>query len=198
MIEWQHPALSVSRQCALLGLHRGTLYYEPRPVDPLNLKLMHAIDEVYTGHPYFGSPRMTVWLRRLGYEVNYKRVERLMREMGVQGLYPGKKQDLSAPGHTVYPYLLRDVEVVRPNQVWSSDITYLRMSQGFLYLVAVMDWFSRKALSWELSNSLDAGFCVTALEGALLEYGQPDVFNTDQGSQFGSEAFTRRRSRCAA
>lgn len=190
MIDWGHETLSVSRQCELLELSRATLYYEPCPEDPLNLELMRVIDEVYTQYPFYGSPRITEWLRRHDYAVNHKRVERLMRQMGIQALYPKKGLDLSAPGHRIFPYLLRDVEILRVNQVWGADITYIRMRRGFLYLVAILDWWSRFVLSWELSNTLDAEFCVRTLKRALKTYGTPEIFNTDQGSQFGSAGFT--------
>jgi len=189
MIEWGHESLSVSTQCELLGLNRSTLYYEPCAEDSLNLELMRVIDEVYTKYPFYGSPRITEWLRRHDYEVNHKRVERLMRLMGIQALYPKKSLNLSAPGHRIYPYLLRNIAVTRVNQVWGADITYIRMRHGFLYLVAILDWASRFVLAWELSNTLDAEFCVRALERALHD-GVPEIFNTDQGCQFGSEAFT--------
>lgn len=189
MIEWGHPELSVVKQCELIELNRSSVYYKPALEDPFTLELMRVLDEVYTAHPYFGSPRMTAWLRRLGYGVNRKRVERLMRKMGIVALYPRRRVNLSAPGHRIYPYLLKEVEIVRPNQVWAADITYVRMRHGFLYLVAVLDWFSRYVLSWELSNTLDASFCVEALHRAL-HIAQPEIMNTDQGSQFGSEGFT--------
>jgi putative transposase len=190
MIELGHNELSVSTQCALLGLNRGTLYYEAGPEDPLNLELMRVIDEVYTKYPFYGSPRITQWLRRHDYEVNHKRVERLMRQMGIQALYPKRDLELSAPGHRIFPYLLRNIEIRRVNHVWGADITYIRMRHGFLYLVAILDWWSRFVLAWELSNTLDAEFCVRTLDRALKTYGAPEIFNTDQGCQFGSADFT--------
>lgn len=189
MIEWDHDALSVTTQCALLGLPRSTLYYEPRGESALNLELMRRIDRLYTDHPFYGSPKMTVELRKQGYPVNHKRVERLMQLMGLHALCPKRPPTLSSPGHRIFPYLLRNVEIVRVNQVWGADITYIPLQGGFLYLVAILDWFSRYVLSWELSNTMDAAFCVRALRRALRR-ATPEIFNTDQGSQFSSEAFT--------
>lgn len=184
MIEPTHYALSLRRQCELLGLARGSWYYEPAGETQQNLKLMRRIDELYLQRPYFGS-------RRVGDElkVNRKRVQRLMRLMGLEAIYPKPRTTLRNAEHKIYPYLLRNVAVVRPNQVWSTDITYIPMQGGFLYLTAVMDWFSRYVLAWRLSNSLDSTFCIEALEEALVG-GQPEIFNTDQGVQFTSMAFT--------
>lgn len=183
--------LPVSRQCELLGLARSTVYY--RPVAPLALDavLKRRLDELYTAHPFYGSRRMTAVLRREGYAVNRKRVQRLRQELGLQTIYP--KANLSAPhpAHRRYPYLLRDVPIVRPNQVWSSDITYVRLAQGFAYLVAIIDGYSRKVLAFRLSNTLDGAFCQECLDTALA-LGQAEIFNTDQGSQFTSLAFTSR------
>jgi len=151
---------------------------------------MRLIDEQYMRHPEFGSPRMTDWLNDEGYEVNHKRIERLMRQMGLQAITPGPHTSKPAPGHKIYPYLLRNVQVERVNQVWSTDITYIPMRHGYMYLTAVIDWYSRYVLAWEVSNTRDSHFCVTALERALT-HGTPEIFNTDQGSQFTSEAFTR-------
>jgi len=181
----------VVEQCALVGLGRSTYYYEPAVPSEENLKLMRVIDELYMKRPFYGSPRMTDWLSDLGWVVNEKRVARLMRVMGLQATLPGPHTSRPHPEHRVYPYLLRDVKIERPNQVWCSDITYVPMRRGFLYLVVVMDWFSRYVLSWELGNTLEAVFCVQALEQAL-EMGQPEIFNTDQGAQFTSEEFTGR------
>lgn len=176
--------MSLRRQCELLGLARGSWYYEPAGETQQNLKLMRRIDELYLQRPYFGS-------RRVGDElkVNRKRVQRLMRLMGLEAIYPKPRTTLRNAEHKIYPYLLRNVAVVRPNQVWSTDITYIPMQGGFLYLTAVMDWFSRYVLAWRLSNSLDSTFCIEALEEALVG-GQPEIFNTDQGVQFTSMAFT--------
>ncbi len=189
LIEPSHAELSIANQCALLGLPRSTYYYAPKGETPLNLRLMRHIDEQYLRTPYYGAPKMTEHLRRLGLRVNHKRVERLMKLMGLRAATP--KRWLSQPDstHRIYPYLLRDLVVKRPNQVWCTDITYIRLSGGFVYLVAVMDWFSRYVLAWELSNTLDVDFCLTALYRALRR-GRPEIFNTDQGSQFTSQAFT--------
>jgi putative transposase len=186
--------LSVRRQCELLGLNRSTLYYEPATETPENLGLMRLIDEEYTRHPFQGSRRMAVWLKEdMGYEVNRKRVRRLMRLMGLEAIYP--KPNLSAGnGHRVYPYLLRDVKVERADQVWSTDITYVGLPSGFMYLAAVIDWFSRYVLAWRLSNTLDGEFCLGLLDEALGR-GKPEVFNTDQGVQFTASAFTGRLER---
>jgi putative transposase len=181
--------LTIQRQCELLGLARSSYYYQPRAMSSLNLKLMRLIDEQYTRTPFFGSPKMTRWLRGQGYEINHKRVERLMRVMGLAAIAPGPHTSRKHPEHPVYPYLLRGLEIVRPNQVWSTDITYIPMASGFLYLVAIMDWFSRFVLSWRLSNTMDVAFCLEALEEAL-GLGCPEIFNSDQGAQFTSLEFT--------
>jgi len=183
--------LSVRRQCALLGIHRSQLYYEPVPEKPENLELMRQIDKQYLKTPFWGSRNFAVFLRNRGYRVNRKRIQRFMRKMGLEGISPGPSTSRPSPGHKVYPYLLKDMLIERPNQVWSSDITYVPLGQGYLYLVAVMDWYSRLVLSWRLSNSLDADFCVSALDEAL-EQGRPEIFNTDQGTQFTSAPFTDR------
>jgi putative transposase len=174
-----------------LGLPRSTFYYAAAPECEEDLVLKRLIDEEYLRHPFYGSRKMTEHLRRLDYEVNRKRVQRLMREMGIQAIYP-RKTTVPAVGHKVYPYLLRGVEVARVNQVWSADITYVPMHRGFMYLVAVMDWYSRYVLSWRVSNTMETTFCVEALEEALSQGTAPEIFNTDQGSQFTSEAFTGR------
>jgi putative transposase len=191
LIEPTHPQLSIARQCDLLGIARSSWYYEPIGETAENLILMRRLDEQYTQTPFYGVERMTVWLRRQGYVVNPKRVRRLLRLMGLEALYP--KPRLSLPGVTEqrYPYLLRGRAITQVNDVWSTDITYIRMQHGFLYLVAVLDWYSRYVLAWELSNTLDTGFCPEALEGALRQ-GQPTIFNTDQGVQFTSAAYTGR------
>ncbi len=189
LVEPEHPELSVRRQCELLGLNRASYYYEPATESALNLELMRLIDEQYMRTPFYGYPKMTVWLRKQGYRVNEKRIYRLMQTMGLQAIYP--KPKLSQPGsaHKVYPYLLRELEIVRANQVWSADITYLPMPKGFMYLVAVMDWYSRYVLAWQLSNTLDGLFCQVALHQALTLV-KPEIFNTDQGTQFTATAFT--------
>jgi putative transposase len=189
MIEPEHAWLSLRRQCALLGLNRASLYYRPARESAFNLQLMRLIDEQYLKTPFYGWPRMTAQLRRLGYQVNGKRVRRLMRKMGLQAIYPKPRTTQRALTHPIYPYLLRDLTVCQPNQVWSADITYLPLARGFMYLVAVMDWFSRYVVSWRLSNTLDGLFCLEALEAAL-QHGQPQIFNTDQGVQFTARAFT--------
>ena len=190
MIDPAHQNLSISRQCHLLNINRSTYYYKKRPIKPIDLKLMELIDKQYLKTPTWGSRSMRNHLRRLGYKVNRKRVQRLMRLMGLEAIYPKRKNSRPHPDHKVYPYLLRNMKIDRPNQVWAADITYIPMRKGFMYLVAVMDWHSRKVLSWRLSNTLDADFCVEALEVAINRFGTPDIFNTDQGAQFTSRAFT--------
>ena len=186
--------MALSRQCELAGIARSTVYAPRRLVapgpDPEEQTLLDLIDAEYTRHPFYGSRKITVYLRGLGYQVNRKRVQRLMRILGLAGMAPGPNTSHPHPQHQVYPYLLRGVEIERPNQVWSSDITYIRLARGFVYLVAVIDWHSRKVLAWRVSNTLDSGFCVDCLEQALQGYGAPEVFNSDQGSQFTSETFT--------
>ena len=184
-----HRDYSLRRQCRLAGVPRSGFYYEPVPESEENLLLMRLLDEQYMRHPEFGYPRMTDWLRDQGHPVNAKRVARLMQRMGLQAITPGPHTSKPAPGHRIYPYLLRNVAIERVNQVWSTDITYIPMRHGFMYLAAVLEWRSRYVLAWELSNSLDSRFCVAALEHALAQ-GTPEVFNTDQGAQFTSEAFT--------
>ena len=190
MIDADDPKLSVSRQCRILNLNRSTYYYKNKPVKPEDLKLMRIIDEQYLKTPSWGSRSMRNHLRRLGYKINRKRVQRLMRRMGLEAIYPKPRTSRPHPQHKVYPYLLRNLKINRPNQVWAIDITYIPMSRGFMYLVAVMDWHSRKVLSWQLSNTLDTDFCVQAVEQAISRFGIPEIFNTDQGTQFTSDAFT--------
>lgn len=192
MIERAHPKLSVTRQCDLLGLPRSSCYYEPRPVAPEQLQLMRAIDELYLAYPYYGSRQMTRALRREGWDpLGRKRVQRLMRLMGLEAIY--QKPNLSRPNlaHKIYPYLLRKLAVNRPNHVWAADITYVPIQGGFIYLCAVIDWYSRRVLAWELSNTLDASFCVRAVERAIAAHGVPEIFNTDQGCQFTAVEFTQ-------
>ena len=191
MVEPEHGSLSVRRQCELLGLNRSTWYYDPVPESAANLALMRRIDEQYLRTPFYGSRRMTVWLQSEGEEVNRKRVQRLMRLMSLEAIYPKPRTTLAAGGHKIYPYLLRNAAVIRPNQVWSADITYVPLRSGFLYLMAILDWYSRYVLSWRLSNSLDGDFCLEALEEAL-GLACPEIFNSDQGVQFTSQAFTGR------
>lgn len=184
--------LALTRQCELAGVNRSTVYapqIEAKP-DEQELTLLGLIDAEYTRHPFYGSRKIRNHLRGLGYKINRKRVQRLMGVLGLAGMAPGPNTSRPHPQHKVYPYLLRGVVVTRPNQVWSTDITYIRLPRGFVYLVAVVDWYSRKVLSWRLSNTLDSGFCVDCLEQALQAYGTPEIFNTDQGCQFTSEAFT--------
>ena len=195
MIEADHPEISVRRQCRLLGLARSGLYYQPRGESEENLELMRLIDETYTRWPFYGVPRMTAWLVREGYPINPKRVRRLMRLMGLEAIYPKPRLSTSLKAHKRYPYLLKDVVVDRPDQVWSADITYLRLREGFLYLVAILDWYSRYVVSWELSESLEGAFCVWALEEALRA-SWPEIFNTDQGVQFTSSEFTGVLEHC--
>ena len=189
MIDVNHPLLSVRRQCELVGLNRATFYRQPGSETPLNLRLMREIDELYTRTPFYGYRRMTVCLKGQGYDVNHKRVARLMGVMGIQAIYPHPRTSIAAAEHKKYPYLLRGLAITHPNQVWSTDITYVPMPTGFMYLVAVIDWFSRFVLAWQLSNTLDGLFCLEALRLALQQ-GQPEIFNTDQGVQFTANAFT--------
>ena len=182
--------LSIIRQCELLDLPRSTFYHVPTPVSEADLELMKLIDRCHLELPFYGSRRMVDWLGDEGYLVNRKRVQRLMRTMGIVAVYPKRNLSLANQAHRVYPYLLRHLNIDRPNQVWATDITYIPMARGFVYLVAVIDWYSRRVLSWRLSNTLDSQFCVDALEDAIATYGAPEIFNTDQGSQFTSEEFT--------
>jgi putative transposase len=190
LIDMDHPKLSVSKQCELLDLSRASYYRIPGMETKKNQKLMRMIDEEYTRHPFLGSRGMKRYLRRQGHKVNRKRVQRLMRLMGLVSIAPQKRTTVSAPGHKIYPYLLRRMDVNRPGQVWCSDLTYIRLKRGFVFLTAVMDWHSRYVLSWEVSVTMDEGFCVSSLERALRQHPHPDIFNTDQGSQFTGAAFT--------
>ena len=189
MIDREEPNLSLVRQCALLGISRSSLYYLPTEAGAEDLELMALIDQQYLKTPFYGSRRMTAWLRNHGHQVNRKRVRRLMQLIGLEAIYRRPNTSKPNPGHKVYQYLLRGLEINRVNQVWATDITYIPMARGFLYLVAIMDWHSRYVLAWRLSNTLEVDFCVAALEEALSK-GRPQIFNTDQGSQFTSEAFT--------
>jgi putative transposase len=190
MVDPNQPKLSIANQCRLLSINRSSFYYRPVPIKAEDLELMRLIDEQYLKTPTWGSRSMRNHLRRLGYKINRKRVQRLMRLMGLEAIYPKPKTSRPHPQHKIYPYLLRGLTVDRPNQVWAADITYIPMSRGFMYLIAIMDWHSRKVLSWRLSNTLEADFCVEALAEAVKRYGAPEIFNTDQGAQFTSEAFT--------
>jgi putative transposase len=189
MVDRTEP-LPVTRQCELLALPRSTFYHAPEPVGEEELELMRLIDRCHLEHPYYGSRRIRDWLEDEGYRVNRKRIQRLMRTMGLVALYPKRNLSLANQAHKVYPYLLRGLTIDRPNQVWATDITYIPMARGFVYLVAIMDWHSRRVLSWRVSNTLDTSFCIEALEQAIENHGTPEIFNTDQGSQFTSEEFT--------
>jgi putative transposase len=181
---------SIRRQCALLGVARSGVYRARRPANDTDLLLLRRIDELYTAWPFLGSRRMTALLQTEGYRVNRKRVQRLMRRMGIAALGPKPRTTKPAPGHKIFPYLLRNLVIERPNHVWAADITYIPIGRGFLYLVAIIDWASRAVLAWRLSNTMDVGFCLAALEEALARFGKPEIFNTDQGSQFTSSDFT--------
>jgi putative transposase len=194
MIDLAIPHISIRRQCDLLGLNRSTFYYVPATESEDNLRLMRLIDAQYTKTPFYGWPRMTAHVRRLGLQVNHKRVQRLMQMMGLQAIYPKPRTSAAAKEQRIFPYLLNAVVLSRPNQVWSADITYVRMAQGFMYLVAIIDWYSRYVLAWQLSNTMEPTFCLVALERALGQ-GAPMIFNTDQGVQFTSLAFTGRLAR---
>jgi putative transposase len=189
MIDRTHPEISMRRQCELVGLSRSTWYYQAAGESEYNLRLMHLIDRQYTRTPFYGWPRMTAYLRREGHEINPKRVRRLMALMGLQAIHPKRRTSTPAAGHKRYPYLLHGLEITRPCQVWSTDITYVPMRGGFMYLAAILDWFSRYVLAWQLSNTLDGLFCRVALRQAL-EQGVPAIFNTDQGAQFTAIEFT--------
>lgn len=191
LIEPSHPDLSVSRQCELLGLPRSSFYYPPVPPDPYDDLLMRLLDEQYTRTPFYGVDRMTVWLQQQGHPVGRDRVRRLLRKMELMAVYPKPRTSLPNSDHRVYPYLLRGVSIDRPDQVWATDITYIRMRRGFVYLAAIMDWFSRFVVSWRLSITLEVEFCVEVLEEALAGT-RPEIFNSDQGAQFTSPRFTQR------
>ena len=191
MIEPKSQQLSISRQCKILDVNRSSYYYRPKPIKQEDLDLMRKIDELYLENPSSGSRTIRRQLKRQGLIVSRKRIQRLMRLMGIEAVYPKPNTSRPHPQHKVYPYLLRDLTINRPNQVWSSDITYIPMDRGFMYLVAIMDWHSRKVLSWRVSNTMEPAFCVNALEEALSRFGTPDIFNTDQGAQFTSNAFTK-------
>jgi putative transposase len=189
-VEREAPALPVTRQCELLALPRSTVYHERLPaVSEEDLVLMRALDELHLRHPFMGSRRLRDEMAKRGHPINRKRVQRLMRLMGLEALSPRKRTSLPHPAHRVFPYLLRGLAIERPNQVWATDITYIPMARGFLYLVAIVDWASRAVLAWRLSNTMDADFCVEALNEAIERFGAAEIFNTDQGAQFTSESF---------
>ena len=193
LIQPKHPKLSIQRQCELISLPRSSYYREGLvgQETPANLEIMRLIDKEYTDHPFYGSRQIRNVLRRKGYKINRKRVQRLMRKMGIQSIAPKPNTSKAHPKHKIYPYLLRNFDVTRADQVWCTDLTYIRLAGGFVYLTAVMDWYSRYVLSWELSITMDSEFCVSALERALRCYGTPNIFNTDQGSQYTSHEFTK-------
>jgi len=190
LIEWNSRELSLSAQCELLSISKWTLYYEPVKMDQFSIAVMSFIDRQHIQTPFYGSRKMVVELRKSGYIVNRKRVQRLMKKMGISAIYPKRSLSQRNKAHKIYPYLLKDVKIDTPNFVWSTDITYIQLREGFLYLVAIIDWYSRYVLSWRLSNTLDVSFCLEALEEALGK-GTPDIFNSDQGSQFTSKDFTQ-------
>jgi putative transposase len=190
LVDRDHGRLSIRRQCALLGVARSGVYRPARPADEGDLALMRRLDELYTAWPFLGSRRLMALLRAEGHVINRKRVQRLMRVMGIAALGPKPRTTKPMPGHRIYPYLLRGLAIERANQVWAADITYIPLGRGFLYLVAIMDWASRAVLAWRLSNTMDGSFCLAALEEALARFGVPEICNTDQGSQFTSAAFT--------
>ncbi len=190
MVDRKDP-LPVKRQCAVLDLPRSTFYHVPKPVSEKELAIMALIDRCHLEHPFYGSRRIRDWLEDESHRVNRKHVQRLMRTMGLAALYPKRNLSRANQAHKVYPYLLKNVVIDRPNQAWATDITYIPMVRGFVYLVAIIDWYSRRVLSWRVSNTLDTSFCIEALKEALERYGPPEIFNTDQGSQFTSDDFTQ-------
>ena len=191
MVNPSEPELSLKEQCQLLGVNRSSYYYQEKEPKEEEHVLLRLLDEQYLKTPFYGSRKMTVYLREQGYLVNRKRVIKLMHKLGLQTIYQKKRTSVSNPEHRVYPYLLRNLEIDRANQVWCTDITYLPIGKGYYYLVAIMDWYSRQVLSWRISNTMDVNFCCNALEEALEKYGKPEIFNSDQGSQFTSKDFTQ-------
>jgi putative transposase len=189
MVDRKDP-LPVTRQCELLDLPRSTFYHTPQPVSGEELALMRLIDRCHLKYPFYGSRRLREELQQRGYRVNRKRVQRLMRQMGLRAVYPKPRTSQPGKGHKIYPYRLRDLSITRPNQVWASDICYIPMAKGFMYLTVIMDWYSRRVLAWRVSNTLETEACLEALDEALTRYGVPEIFNTDQGAQYTSEAFT--------
>jgi putative transposase len=189
-ITLNHPNLSIAARCRLLSISRASVYYQPRPIPPETLALLREIDQHFMDNPCLGSRKLTAVLRRAGHAINRKKVQRLMRQLGIQAVYARPDTSRPHPDHPRYPYLLKGLDITRANQVWCADITYIPMQKGFLYLAAIMDWYSRKVLAWRLSSSMDADFCVDALHEALRRHPNPEIFNTDQGSQFTAQAFT--------
>jgi putative transposase len=189
MITPDHPRLSIARQCEVLDLARSSYYYEPLPEDAFTLAVMAAIDEIYLEYPFYGSRKILLYVRKRGLLVNLKRVKRLMHVMGIEAIYQKPRTSAAHPGHRIYPYLLRGLPIVRPDQVWATDLTFVRMRGCWMYLMAVIDWYSRYVIAWDLSNTCDAAFCCDVLRRALAT-GTPEIFNTDQGSTFTSDAFT--------
>ncbi len=192
LVDAADPVLSVVAQCRLLNVARSTLYYRPAPASEDDEAVMRAMDALYMDCPFYGSRRMAAVLRRDGFTVNRKRAKRLMRLMGLEAIYRKPNTGKAHPGHKIYPYLLRGLAIERPNQVWCTDITYIPMAKGFVYLVAVMDWFSRQVLSWRVSTTMEADFCIEAVREALDRFGSPEIFNTDQGAQFTATAFVEQ------
>lgn len=188
LVEPLHPRLSIVRQCELLGVNRSSFYYQPKPISEFDLDVMNRIDEIYTEFPYYGSPRITAQLNRDGLLVNHKKIERLMREMGLKAIMPKRNLSKASKENLTYPYLLKEVDINYPNHVWGTDITYIRACRTWFYLVAILDWYSRYVLAWKLSPNMQAGFCVDCLTEALT-VNQPDIHNSDQGSQFTSEEY---------
>lgn len=191
MVDPLNQPLSISRQCEMMGVSRSSYYYQPIPISQEELELMRKIDELYLANPSSGSRTISRQLGRQGITANRKRVQRLMQLMGIEAVYPKPRTSHPHPQHKIYPYLLRGLTINRTNQVWATDITYIPMASGYMYLVAIMDWHSRMILSWRISNTLDTAFCIEALKEALSRYGAPEIFNTDQGAQFTSDAFTK-------
>jgi putative transposase len=191
MVKPDYPELSIQSQCQLLGISRSSYYYQPQDISDEELRLLRLLDEQYLKTPFYGSRKMTIYLRSLGYAVNRKRVIRLMHQLGLQTIYSKKRTTIPNPDHKTYPYLLRGLDIIHSNQVWCTDITYLPMRKGHFYLVAIMDWYSRKVLSWRISNAMEVDFCLEALSEALLTYEKPEIFNSDQGSQFTANEFTK-------
>jgi putative transposase len=191
MVKPDYPELSIQSQCQLLGISRSSYYYQPQDISDEELRLLRLLDEQYLKTPFYGSRKMTIYLRSLGYAVNRKRVIRLMHQLGLQTIYSKKRTTIPNPDHKTYPYLLRGLDIIHSNQVWCTDITYLPMRKGHFYLVAIMDWYSRKVLSWRISNAMEVDFCLEALSEALLIYQKPEIFNSDQGSQFTANEFTK-------